>query len=490
MDKVLVIGQGGREHALAWKLASSPHIEKVFVAPGNPAMEWDHKIKCENISYDNPDLIVQFCKQNQIALVVVGPDNALANGLVDDLLEHSILVFGPTKMAAQLESSKAFAKNLMIANGIPTARAQIFTDIEMVKSFLDKNLYLSGYVVKASGLALGKGVFVCDNKEQAYQAASQLLGGLCGQSGNTIVIEEKLIGPEVSVFVLADGGPDFVYLGSACDYKTLNDNDQGPNTGGMGAFTVTPQQESLFLDDVLAQVVKPTLKAMKNQNTSFSGVLFIGCMITPQGPKVLEYNVRFGDPETQAILGLIEDDFYLLLKAAAKKELSSYPPVTKKSGVILHVVKVSEGYPGLGDQSIKLGVALDCFNQSGTISSCHDIAQSGVSPQVRDQSKDNREVFLNLIKNHPFNSFGDYKYFFSGIKIKKVEILSKNSDAISEPKLVTVSESQLVTSGGRVLGVSVYHQDIQSARLVAYEKLKLIKFQGEHFRKDIGWYRL
>ena len=425
--KILILGSGGREHALAWKCSCSPKVDKVFVAPGNYGMERG-PISC--LAWNGQsDSLICLVKDKKIDLVVVGPEALLVKGVVDDLEKADISTVGPSQKASMLESSKVFAKNVMKKAGILTAEYSCFNDSQSARDFLEKNTSKK-WVVKCDKLAAGKGVVVCDNHEEAISAVDLFLEkDVLGIQETQIVVEEKLLGREVSGFFLCDGS-DFVTLGYACDYKALLDGGKGPNTGGMGAFSPVEWLTENLKKQIETSVVTKTLNEMNNQGIPFKGVLFVGMMIQDQRPYVLEYNVRFGDPETQVLLTSFKEDLVSYFIALTKGNLGTLeiPSFNKTSLVI---VKSAHGYPGTGGVSTRKG---DEIRMPAQISSWE--------------------------KDHHAH------VFFAGVS-KKGE--------------------KLVTSGGRVLGVTVSSGDIHSARKKGYDLLDDFSFEGEYFRKDIGF---
>ncbi|MDD4563034.1 MAG: phosphoribosylamine--glycine ligase [Syntrophomonadaceae bacterium] len=358
--KVLVIGQGGREHALVWKLAQSPQIEKIYAAPGNPGMA--ELAQCIDIAADDIDKLLGFARSEGIHLTVVGPEVPLMAGIVDRFQEAGLKIFGPTAAAARLEGSKVFTKELMKKYAVPTASFDVFQDIHRarscVRTYTDQGKMV---VIKADGLAAGKGVVVARDWEEANQALdSIMLKQSFGEAGARVVIEECLYGEEVSVFVISDGH-DFVSLISAQDHKQVFDHDQGPNTGGMGAYVNPPVYTPQLHQKVEESIVSPVLKAMAAEGYPFQGVLYAGLMITAEGPKVLEFNARFGDPETQVVMPMIEGDILPLLEAAVDKRLAGYQ-VNIAAGTCICVVLASAGYPGNYKKG-KLITGLDNLNR-------------------------------------------------------------------------------------------------------------------------------
>lgn len=425
--RLLVIGSGGREHAMAWRLAMDEGVEKVFVCPGNPGMEGDvaGKVSCTGIGAGEFEKISEFAKQNGVGFVAVGPDQALADGAVDFLEAKGIPAFGPTKAASRIEWSKAYSKELMKAASIPTARYETFTSLESAKRFLTAAEWGSGWVVKADGLALGKGVVVCDSREQGLAFCEELFGGAMGAAGSTVVIEERLAGREVSAFFLCDGERG-ACLGQACDYKRIFDGDQGPNTGGMGAFTPADWLPAGFEDTVAREVTLPLLAEMKKRGNPFKGVLFVGLMVDGDSFKVLEFNARFGDPETQALLPMLAEDLYPWLRACRDGKLSSMPAsIRMKPGAAVHVVSAAEGYPA--------------------------------TPKKGDP--------ISVDKSFGSSWEQGVKLFFAGV--------SKQGDSFA-------------TNGGRVLGVTALGEDRADAREKAFAWTERVSFRGRQRRLDVG----
>jgi phosphoribosylamine--glycine ligase len=338
--RILVIGSGGREHALTWAIAASPLTSKLFCAPGNGGIS--QVAECVAIDAMDFDRIVAFARQNRVDFVVIGPDNPVAGGLADRLGEAGIKHFGPTKAAAELEWSKGFTKELCAAEGIPTARFRRFTDAAAAKDYAaDHPLPI---VVKADGLALGKGVIIASTRAEASAAIDSMFAGAFGASGQSIVLEEFLEGEEVTYFVLSDGR-HVLPFGSAQDHKRVGDGDVGPNTGGMGAYSpvsaLTPALEKRVLDEI----VHPTLRAMKARGRPYQGVLYVGLMLTAEGAKLIEYNARFGDPEAQVLMMRLKSDIVPLLLATADGCLNTVD-VRWHEDAALTVVMAAKGYPG------------------------------------------------------------------------------------------------------------------------------------------------
>lgn len=420
MAKVLVIGQGGREHVLAWKLKQSPHVEEVFCAPGNAGTALD--VTNVDISATDCAGLVQFALDNSIDLTVVGPEAPLVLGIVDQFKEAGLRIFGPSKAAAALEGSKAFSKEIMRKASVPTADYWVFSDATDAVQFIQEREE-EAFVVKADGLAAGKGVSVCFNKADAIQAVHQsMTENAFGDAGQKIVIEEVLEGQEVSILALVDGRT-IVTLEAAQDHKAAYDGDTGPNTGGMGAYTPAPFATPELIDQVIEQILIPTVHAMRRNGTEFKGVLYAGLMLTNQGPKVLEYNVRLGDPEAQPVLMRLRSDLYEVLFAAAEGKLKDLPDLEWDERSAVCVVMASEGYPG-------------------EISKGHPIRGLNEADQITET-----------------------KVFHAG---------------------TAVSNAQTVNTGGRVLGVTSLGDNLAQAKKRAYEAVKCIRWQGAWCRKDIS----
>ncbi|MGO0107075.1 phosphoribosylamine--glycine ligase [Streptococcus suis] len=338
--KLLVVGSGGREHAIAKKLLESEQVEQVFVAPGNDGMTLDG-IELVNIGISEHSALINFAKENDIAWTFVGPDDALAAGIVDDFEQAGLKAFGPSRLAAELEWSKDFAKQIMVKYGIPTAAFGTFSNFEEAKAYIEEQG--APIVVKADGLALGKGVVVAETVEQAVEAAREmLLDNKFGDSGARVVIEEFLAGEEFSLFALVNGD-QFYILPTAQDHKRVFDGDQGPNTGGMGAYAPVPHLPQNVVDTAVDTIVKPILEGMIAEGRSYLGVLYAGLILTEQGPKVIEFNARFGDPETQIILPRLTSDFAQNIDDILHKRPTQLTWLD--SGVTLGVVVASNGYP-------------------------------------------------------------------------------------------------------------------------------------------------
>jgi len=351
--KVLVIGGGGREHTLGWKLSKSDRVSKLFFAPGNGGTS----TLGENISISDPRDILDFAKKEKIDFTVVGPEQPLVDGVVDLFRKEGLRIFGPTRDAARLEESKAFSKEVMASANVPTASFEIFDDFSAAKKYVEKGE--ERVVVKASGLAAGKGVIVCNCKREALEALESIMEKKkFGEAGNTVIIEELLVGEEVSILGLVSGDKILPFLPSQ-DHKRACDNDEGPNTGGMGAYAPTPFLKESEIPEIKEKIFKPTIRELQRRGIEYRGVLYGGLIITKEGPKVLEFNVRFGDPETQVILPLLEDDLLEILIKADDYNLPDKLNCSKDSA--LAVVMASRGYPGSYEKGFEIDIPdLEC----------------------------------------------------------------------------------------------------------------------------------
>jgi len=355
--KILIIGSGGREHALGWKIKQSPLVDKIYFAPGNPGT----KEIGENILIEVTDIqrLLKFAKNKKIDLTVVGPETPLVLGISDAFRKEKLKIIGPSKKASQIEASKTFAKELMKKYKIPTAEYFAFNNFDNAKSYLQKAKY--PLVIKADGLSLGKGVSICKNRKEAEKFLNLLMvDKIFGGSGEKIIIEECLYGQEVSFMVITDG-KDFLSFSSSQDHKRLNENNQGPNTGGMGAYAPVPFVDKKLLKQIEKEIVVPTIKAMAKEGCLYQGILYPGLILTREGPKVLEYNCRFGDPETQPLMMQLESDLVEIFIAQQKNKLKNKKLVFKK-GFSVGVVLASAGYPGdykKGDQIVGLDKIID-----------------------------------------------------------------------------------------------------------------------------------
>jgi len=416
--KILVIGGGGREHALAWKLHQSPKAKRIYVAPGNAGTT---KI-AQNVPIPASDSeqLLQFALAERIDLTVVGPDDALAGGIVDHFQARGLRIFGPTQRAAQLESSKSFAKDFMERQGIPTARFTRCESIRAATHALEKYSY--PVVIKADGLALGKGVTIAHNRSEAEQTIDAMMRKKqFGAAGERLVIEEYLRGTECSIHALIDGA-NYLLFPSAKDYKTLYANDEGPNTGGMGTISPSPAITAAQMDEIEARILRPFMRGIRDEELDFRGLLFPGLMLTREGPVVLEFNCRFGDPETQAFLPRLQADLVELLEATIDQRLDTISS-SWNSQCTVCVVLASAGYPVR-------------YETGKTIRGLDSVESPG-------------EVMV----------------FHAGTK---------------------VTDDRVVTAGGRVLSVVASGETLSRAREVAYEMVAKIDFDGKYFRPDIG----
>ncbi len=418
MTNVLLLGSGGREHALAIALAKSPLLKTLFVAPGNPGMA---EIACTAaLDTSNHSTVAEFCKANHVDLVVVGPEAPLVAGIAGDLEAQGILVFGPSKAAARLEGSKAFAKEFCRRHGIPSAAYACFESAAPAKAYVRKKG--APIVVKADGLAAGKGVIIAASTSEAESAINKMFAGQFGKAGQTIVIEEFLQGEEVSFFALCDGARALEFA-SAQDHKRAGEGECGPNTGGMGAYSPALIMTAPLRERVMQEMIAPTLKGMAATGAPFKGVLFAGLMITQDGPKLVEFNVRFGDPETQAILPRLDDDLLPLLLACANGELPARDIKFSKR-TALTVVLAAKGYPG--------------------------------AP-------------------------------LKGTEILGVEIAAAMPFVSLTHAGTKREGEKLIADGGRVLNVTGLGADVAEARAHAYAAADKIKWPGGFYRRDIGW---
>lgn len=339
--KILLIGSGGREHALAWKIAKNNRVEKIYVAPGNGGTAKEPK--CENINITDIDELLEFALNNSIELTVVGPEDPLTNGIVDKFKDNGLKIFGPSKEASRLEGSKSFSKDFMKKHGVKTAEYEVFYDSHKALDYLEGCSY--PIVVKADGLAAGKGVAICENKEEAINAVkSFMIDDIFKGAGKKIVIEEFLEGVEASILSITDGQTIIPFI-SAKDHKQIFDRGKGPNTGGMGVLAPNPYVTDEVLRDFEENIMNKTLVGIREEGFDFKGIIFFGLMITKKGSYLLEYNVRMGDPETQSVLYLMESDLLEIIEAALRDELYK-TEVKWKSGACVNVVLASKGYPG------------------------------------------------------------------------------------------------------------------------------------------------
>ncbi len=415
---VLIVGSGGREHSLAWKVAQSPRLGKLYIAPGNGGT----RTYGENvpIPVNAIERLAQFAQEHSIDLTVVGPDDPLALGIVDVFKARGLRVFGPSKRAAQIEASKAFAKQLMHESGVPTADFVIFADYKQALKYIREKG--APIVIKASGLALGKGVYVCTAVTEAEEVLKHILvDRVHGDAGNQVVIEEFLDGPEVSVHVISDG-KDFKIFPPSQDHKRVGDNDTGPNTGGMGTIAPLPWVGAEMMSLVEQSVVKPALEGLSYRGAEFEGILYPGLKITSKGPKVLEFNARWGDPECQVYMRLLKSDILDLFEACIEQKLGAFI-LEWQRGFAANIVLASEGYPDQYEKGFIM----------------HGIEEAESMPGV--------------------------VVFHAG---------TKYTDGIMQ------------TASGRVLGVSATGETLKEALKKAYQAADVIKFKGKYFRSDIG----
>ncbi|UXN60919.1 phosphoribosylamine--glycine ligase [Phyllobacterium zundukense] len=415
---VLLIGSGGREHALAWKIAASPVLSTLYCAPGNPGIA--SVAECVALDPADHEAIIAFCRQKSIEFVVVGPEAPLVAGIADDLRAAGISVFGPSKAAARLEGSKGFTKDLCAQFDIPTGKYQRFTQADAAKSYIRQEGV--PIVVKADGLAAGKGVVVAFELPEALDAVDACFDGAFGGAGAEVVVEEYLEGEEASFFCLCDGKTALPF-GTAQDHKRVGDGDTGANTGGMGAYSPAPVMTQAIVDLTMRDLIEPTMRGMAEIGAPFSGVLFAGLMITSHGPKLIEYNTRFGDPETQVLMLRLKDDLLLLLKAAADGALDQMS-VRWNNDPALTVVMAAKGYPAAPEKgSVIRGV---------------------------DAAGDDENVEI----------------FHAGTK-------DRNGD--------------LIANGGRVLNITASGKTVQDAQKAAYAAIAKIDWPEGFYRNDIGW---
>jgi phosphoribosylamine---glycine ligase len=415
---ILLLGSGGREHALAWKIAASPLVTRLWCAPGNAGIA--REAECVVLDIADHAAVIDFCRANGVDFVVVGPETPLVAGIVDDLTAVGIKAFGPGRAAAQLEGSKGFTKDLCKANNIPTAAYERFGDAEAAKTYI--RAQGAPIVVKADGLAAGKGVVVAMTLDEALDAIDMIFAGGLGGAGAEVVVEEFMTGEEASFFALCDG-EHALPLATAQDHKRAFDGDKGPNTGGMGAYSPAPVMTDAMCTRVMDEIVAPTLRAMKAKGMPFKGVLFAGLMITEQGPKLIEYNVRFGDPECQVLVLRMMSDIVPALLASADGQLKNFD-LRWFSDPALTVVMATKGYPG-------------------------------------DYSKGTRIEGLD-----------------EAAKIEGVEIFHAGTMA---------KDDKILASGGRVLDVCASGKTVAEAQRRAYEAVDRINWPEGFCRRDIGW---
>ena len=419
LRNILVIGSGGRENSLAWAIQKNKLVKKVYLIPGNAGSERINKCERIKIDIENKNELLEKLTSLKIDLIVIGPEIPLANGLADFLRKKDFKVFGPGKDGAKLEYSKSWAKEFMQDAKIPTANFWKVNSLKEAKKVIHSSSI--PLVVKADGLASGKGVFIPDSKDECFKAAELILSGKFGNSGNVIVLEEKIEGPEVSVFALCDG-ERFILLPTAQDHKRLMEEDKGPNTGGMGAYSPAPLLTKDLLDRIIKEIIEPTIDELNKKNIDYKGVIYFGLMITKSGPKVIEYNCRFGDPECQTIMPLMDQNFVFLLEKCSMGNLTGSETIEATDKVSGCVIATSKGYP----HEYKTGFPIEIGN---------------------------------------IDSY-DCQIFDSGTSLNK--------------------SGELLTDGGRVLSVVCQDKDFDLVFEKAYKNLKEINFNGIYFRNDIG----
>ncbi len=415
---ILLLGSGGREHALAWKMAASPLTDRLICAPGNAGIA--REIECVALDFADHAAVIAFCRANGIDLVVVGPEAPLCAGIVDDLEAAGIKAFGPSKAAAQLEGSKGFTKDLCRANHIPTAAYERFRAAEPAKAYIAA--HGAPIVVKADGLAAGKGVVVAQSVAEAQAAVDMMFSSSLGEAGGEVVIEEFLDGEEASFFALCDG-TTAIPLTTAQDHKRAFDGDQGPNTGGMGAYSPAPNIDAALSARVMAEIIEPTLRAMRAMGAPYKGVLYAGLMITRDGPKLIEYNARFGDPETQVLMLRLMSDLVPALLASRDGQLKSFD-LRWYPDPALTVVMAAKGYPGV-------------YARGSVIEGLEDAA-----------------------------------------KVEGVQIFHAGTMA---------DGTKILANGGRVLNVSAIGKTVKQAQARTYEAISRIRWPEGFYRHDIGW---
>ena len=414
--KILIIGSGGREHAIAWKLSNESNVKEIYCAPGNAGIS--DVAKCLNINETDTDSLVKFAKENKIDLTIVGPEVPLVNGIVDEFEKENLRIFGPNKKCSQLEGSKAFCKDFMIRHNIPTAKYKEYTDLEKAISEIDSFGY--PVVIKADGLAAGKGVVISENKEDAISTLKDMMEDKkFGNAGDKIVVEEFLKGIETSILAFVDNDT-IVPMVSAKDHKKVFNKEMGPNTGGMGTFSPSEIYTNELSEEIMVNVLQKTLDGFKKDNLNYKGILFVGLMITNEGAKVLEYNVRFGDPETQSVLFRLESDLSEIMGSIIDNNLKNIDIKYSEEEAVC-VMLTSGGYP---------------------------------------ESYEKGKIITGLDKLDD-----DIVVFHSGTKLVG---------------------GNLVTNGGRVIGITAKAKTVKNAAEKVYENIKRINFEGMHYRTDIG----
>ena len=417
--RILVIGSGGREHALVWKIAQSKLLTKLFCAPGNGGIS--QQAECIDIKADDIEGLLEFTRKEKIDLTVVGPEAPLASGIVDEFKNYKLRIFGPEKKGALLESSKVFSKELMAKYKVPTADFEVFEDALAAKKYAQK--IGAPCVIKADGLAQGKGVVVAKTVAEAEEAIASIMEKrIFGQAGNKVIVEECLEGQEASILVFTDSR-EVISLASSQDHKRIFDNDEGPNTGGMGAYSPAPVVTPHIFKEIMDKIVYRTIDGLVSEGIDYRGILYAGVMLTKNGPKTLEFNVRSGDPETQAILPRLKSDLVEIMLAASEQKLSRIRTLEWDSRACVCVVCASKGYPG------------------------------------------------------------DYE---KGQEISGLEEAGKISDALVFHAGTKKAGNKILTNGGRVLGVTGLGETIKQAIDKTYQAVSKIHFEGMHFRRDIG----
>ena len=418
--KVLIVGQGGREHALAWKLAKSPSVTTVYCAPGNAGTALD----AQNVDIAASDLpkLLEFAQTEQVGLTVVGPEAPLVDGIVDLFTDAGLTIFGPSRQAAELEGSKVFCKQILRKANVPTADFQVFDDAETAIAYVREHA-VRDIVIKADGLAAGKGVLVCRRLDESIAAIQQIMVERAyGDAGDRIIVEECLQGEEASILAIVDG-QTIVPLAASQDHKRAYDGDEGPNTGGMGAYSPANAVSEQTMDTIVEQILVPTMHQMNREGRTFRGVLYAGLMLTDQGPKVLEYNVRFGDPEAQPVLMRLESDLAEILLAAARGKLDQIARPTWNPSPAVCVVMAADGYPGDYQRGLPI----------------RGLAEAA--------------------------------------ELEHVKVFHAGTQAV---------DGQVQTHGGRVLGVTALGTSIPEAKLRAYQGVKCVRWDGAWCRKDIS----
>jgi phosphoribosylamine--glycine ligase len=418
--KVMVVGDGGREHALIWKLFRSDRVDKIYAAPGNDGMT--NIAELVPIEADDIEALAQFAEENDIGMTVVGPEEPLVAGIVDYFIERNLPIFGPKKQAALLEGSKIFAKSILNKYDIPTAEYEIFTDPDSALNYLESAEY--PLVIKAEGLAQGKGVIVASNYDDSQDAVARIMEDKAfGDAGDRIVVEDFLEGEEVAVLALTDG-ETILPLTTARDHKAVFEGDEGPNTGGMGAYSPSPYIDDKMMDQICSEILRPTLKALKSEGIDYRGVLYIGIILTENGPAVIDYNARFGDPETQVMLPRMKGDLLDLIEYTNNVQLSVFDKIEFYDSSAVCVILTSAGYP---------------------LTFTTDYEIKG----------------LDRLKSHD-----DLIIFHSGTKIK---------------------DGKYYTAGGRVLGLTVVGESLFNIINKVYEYIEEVEFEDMHYRTDIGF---